>query len=451
MIQDKVPNDGRYARKVYLALLNYFKRRGHFLNESLSGNDEGGKDVWQAYVELCETVYNELELAMNHEATLAVDFRAVFCDTSVSRSRKREILMELLQISKKDNAQQYMILGAICGLKTDLLKLFSIESEQKADLDFSSAGFEDKLPEIYGVIGESYACMIDAMKQVYDAGVLAGIMSGTDEDGNPIQWLSQARVSSYEKHKKDLKILKECIRKYCDDAEYDFLFRKAEDGSYSAYIGSVNSGEKARRGEKLYASKSGERYANLGKRIKKDLEPYAEDEKVNDILEELKAETFLPKQLTFANGVIPNQLHEREVRRILENASKYLPFLQEKDASGLTNSEKIIRLFTFRVPYFIGPTSSAVSSECYKGNGWAVRKPGMENVTVYPWNIEEVIDYDDTREEFITRMVRECSYIAGEKVLPKESLEYQAFMVLNTINNIKIRNEKISCDLKQDI
>jgi CRISPR-associated endonuclease Csn1 len=36
-------------------------------------------------------------------------------------------------------------------------------------------------------------------------------------------------------------------------------------------------------------------------------------------------------------------------------------------------------------------------------------------------------------------------------VLPKESMEYQAFMVLNTINNIKVRNEKISCALKQDI
>jgi CRISPR-associated endonuclease Csn1 len=48
-------------------------------------------------------------------------------------------------------------------------------------------------------------------------------------------------------------------------------------------------------------------------------------------------------------------------------------------------------------------------------------------------------------------MVRECSYIAGEKVLPKESMEYQAFMVLNTINNIKVKGEKISCALKQDI
>jgi CRISPR-associated endonuclease Csn1 len=445
LIMDRVPNDGRYARKVYLALLNYFKRRGHFLNESLSGTDENGKDVWWAYEELCTVIYDELDISLNHDSSLAEDFRAVFCDASLSRSRKRERLMELLGVTKK-NVQQFIILGAVCGLKTDLLKLLSIESEQKADIDFSSSGIEDKLPEIYSIIGESFVNIIDALKQVYDAGVLAGIMSGTDEEGNTIQWLSQARVNSYEKHKKDLKILKACIRKYCGEAEYDSLFRKDVDDSYSAYIGSVNSGSVVRRGENLSASKSGERYANLKKRIKKDLTDYADDENVKYILSELDAETFLPKQLTFANGVIPNQLHEREVRKILGNASKYLPFLKEKDESGLTNSEKIVSLFTFRVPYFIGPVSQS-----YKGNGWAVRKSGMETKTVYPWNIEDVIDYDDTREKFILKMVRECSYIAGEKVLPKESMEYQAFMVLNTINNIKVRNEKISCDLKQDI
>jgi CRISPR-associated endonuclease Csn1 len=165
----------------------------------------------------------------------------------------------------------------------------------------------------------------------------------------------------------------------------------------------------------------------------------------------LERETFLPKQLTFANGVIPNQLHEREVRKILENASVTLPFLSEVGADGISNQEKIIRLFTFRLPYFIGPVSRNIGREDYKGNGWAVRREGSENDVVYPWNIENVIDYDATRAEFITRMVRECSYLAGEKVLPKESMEYQAFMVLNTINNIRINGEKISCALKQDI
>lgn len=56
-----------------------------------------------------------------------------------------------------------------------------------------------------------------------------------------------------------------------------------------------------------------------------------------------------------------------------------------------------------------------------------------------------------TSEAFISRMVRRCTYISGEPVLPKSSLEYQSFCVLNEINNIKIDGEKISVELKQDI
>ena len=48
-------------------------------------------------------------------------------------------------------------------------------------------------------------------------------------------------------------------------------------------------------------------------------------------------------------------------------------------------------------------------------------------------------------------MVRRCTYISDEPVLPKASLEYQSFCVLNEINNIKIDGERISVELKQDI
>lgn len=438
LIKDTVPIDGRYTRKLYLAILNYFKHRGHFLNESLSGEASGSKDIMESIDELFSLLDESYDVTISYDEKSVDDIKNVFSDSKLSRTKKREALMTLFGIEKKETSK-YLVLGAIVGLKIDLAKLLGIESEKKADLEFSSAGFEEKLPEIYSVIGEEYAELIEAMKRVYDSGILSAIMDGVD-------WLSEARVHNYEKHKKDLKLLKRCVRKYCGEEEYNYIFREDKDGTYSAYIGTVNSDNKMRRGEKLSASKSGERYANLKKRIKKDLETYSEDKEVAYILDELEKETFLPKQLTFANGVIPNQLHEREVRQILMNASRHLDFLNVRDETGLTVSEKIVRLFTFQIPYFVGPVS-----QNYKGNGWAVRKPGMENETVYPWNIEEVIDYSATSEEFITRMVRECTYISGERALPKESMEYQAFMVLNTINNLKIRDEKISVELKQEI
>ena len=54
------------------------------------------------------------------------------------------------------------------------------------------------------------------------------------------------------------------------------------------------------------------------------------------------------------------------------------------------------------------------------------------------------------RENFISRMTATCSYL-GEPVLPKDSLLYSKFIVLNEINNIKINGKEISVNLKQDI
>ena len=42
-----------------------------------------------------------------------------------------------------------------------------------------------------------------------------------------------------------------------------------------------------------------------------------EDENVQKILTSIENETFLPKQLTASNGVIPNQVYAREMKKIL--------------------------------------------------------------------------------------------------------------------------------------
>lgn len=81
------------------------------------------------------------------------------------------------------------------------------------------------------------------------------------------------------------------------------------------------------------------------------------------MLEEIGKEIFLPKQLTASNGVIPNQIHKKELKKILENAENYLPFLREKDESNLTVSERIVKMFEFQIPYYIGPISPIVNGD----------------------------------------------------------------------------------------
>lgn len=426
--------DKHDVRLVFLALLNMFKHRGHFLNSGL-GENSGENNINNAYLELTNLLSEFTQYNLN-ETIDGKKIEDLLSRRDMSRTRKAEGLAEILGVDYKNKPYKELIRG-LCGLKFNACAIFpEIQSDEvpKVDICLSEASFDEKSDEIANILGEDYFEIIMAMKDIYDIGSLAGIMKGHN-------YLSQARVVSYEKHKEDLKLLKNVIRKYCSKEDYDNFFNSEADGSYASYVGSYNSKTKQRRVGNKRSSEE------LYKAIKKLLKNVpAEDADVQRILMSIENETFLPKQLTASNGVIPNQVHAKEMKKILSNAERYLPFLREKDETGLSVSEKIMKLFSFQIPYYVGPTTEKSNKD--GGNGWVVRK---EEGQVLPWNIDEKIDMKATSEAFISRMVRRCTYISGEPVLPKSSLEYQSFCVLNEINNIKIDGERISVELKQDI
>ena len=72
------------------------------------------------------------------------------------------------------------------------------------------------------------------------------------------------------------------------------------------------------------------------------------------LIEEIENQSLLPLQRSKDNSVIPNQVHKAELEIILENAKGYLPFLSVPDENGRTVAEKIISLFSFRIPYYVG-------------------------------------------------------------------------------------------------
>lgn len=422
------------VRLVFLALLNMFKHRGHFLNAGL-GENNGESNIDNAYFELTELLSELTEYHLSQDIDCK-QIEAILSRRDMSRTHKAEELAGVLHVDLKNKPYKELIRG-LCGLKFNACVVFpDVQSEEvtKLDICLSESTFDEKSDEIANIIGEDYFEIIMAMKEMFDIGSLASIMKGHN-------YLSQARVASYTKHKEDLKLLKEVIKKYCGKKEYDKFFNSDADGSYASYVGSYNSKNKERRVGNKRTSE--ELYKEIKKLLK---DAQKEDENVQKILTSIENETFLPKQLTASNGVIPNQVHAREMKKILSNAENYLPFLTEKDETGLSVSERILKLFTFQIPYYVGPTSE--NSGKNGGNGWVVRR---EDGQVLPWNIDEKIDMKATSEAFISRMVRRCTYISGEQVLPKASLEYQSYCVLNEINNIKIDGERISVELKQDI
>lgn len=427
-------SDKHDVRLVFLALLNMFKHRGHFLNAGL-GENSGKNDINTAYLELTNLLSELTQYNLN-ETIDCKKIEDILSRRDMSRTKKAENLMEILGVDFKNKPYKELVKG-LCGLKFNACVIFpEIQSDevQKLDICLSEASFDEKSDEIANILGEDYFEIIMSMKEIYDIGSLAGIMKGYN-------YLSQARVASYEKHKEDLKLLKYVIKKYCCKDDYDSFFNSDADGSYASYVGSYNSKTKQRR---VGSKRSSEELYKAIKKLLKNIP--AEDADVQSIFMSIENETFLPKQLTASNGVIPNQVHAVEMKKILSNAENYLPFLEEKDDTGLSVSEKILKLFTFQIPYYVGPTTEKSNKD--GGNGWVVRK---EEGQVLPWNIDKKIDMKATSEAFISRMVRRCTYISGEPVLPKASLEYQSFCVLNEINNIKIDGERIPVDLKQDI
>ena len=431
LIESNEPHD---VRLVYLALLNMFKHRGHFLNAGMNSETENSVDI--AYVRFTELAAEILECQFTDNVDYT-EMKEILGSRDYSRTKKAELLSQLLQVDNKNKVQMACV-KCMCGLKVNTGTLFgdklSSEEDTKVDICFKDFGFEDKIPSIVAAIGEERFELISALQEIYDIGLLAGIMKDSS-------YLSVARVKEYEQHGEDLKRLKKVMKRFCTKEEYHDFFRSMKEGTYSAYVNSNNSRKKDRRDVKKRSRD--ELYGNIKKILSK---MPADDTDVIYIKDKIEKETFLPKQLTASNGVIPNQVHVREMKKILQNAEGYLPFLKEKDESGLTVSERILKLFSFQIPYYVGPVSE--KSKLNGGNGWVVRK---EEGQVLPWNIEQKIDMKATSREFVERMVRRCSYLKDERVLPKGSLLYEKFCVLNEINAIKVDGIKIPVEIKQGI
>ena len=137
-------------------------------------------------------------------------------------------------------------------------------------------------------------------------------------------------------------------------------------------------------------------------------------------------------------------MYVSEAKAILKQSAEKYDFLNDVDEKyGISNIEKIIQILEFRVPYFVGPIG-----ECREGqkHSWAERQ---SNIEYKPWTLSQIVDLDKAEDEFINRMTNKCTYLRDKDVLPKNSILYAKFRVLNELNNLTINGQKISVDIKQ--
>lgn len=377
-------------RLVYLALAHMIKYRGHFLIEGdfNSKNNDIQKN-FQDFLDTYNTIF-ESDLSLENSKQLEEIVK-----DKISKSAKKDRILKLFP-GEKNSGIFSEFLKLIVGNQADFRKYFNLD--EKTSLQFSKESYDEDLETLLGHIGDDYSDVFLKAKKLYDAILLSGILTVTDKGTEAP--LSSAMIMRYKEHEEDLALLKAYIRNISLET-YNEVFKDNTKNGYAGYIDGKTSQE--------------DFYVYLKKLL-------AGLEGADYFLEKIDREDFLRKQRTFDNGSIPYQIHLQEMRAILDKQAKFYPFLAK-------NKERIEKILTFRIPYYVGPLARGNSDFA-----WSIRK---RNEKITPWNFEDVIDKESSTEAFINRMTSFDLYLPEEKVLPKHSLLYETFTVYNELTKVR--------------
>ncbi|MGM9873351.1 MAG: type II CRISPR RNA-guided endonuclease Cas9 [Bacilli bacterium] len=438
--RDLINNDN-YAlsdiRFVYLAIHHIIKYRGNFLKEGDYKIDVLNDDVFyqvNEYIknlicELDDEEYDDVDYEVFNKASIA-SIKNILSNNELNKiTKKKEILKLVPSIDNKTVLEHItMFASLICGSSYDISKLDK-ETYEKKSIQFNSE-FDSEEANLKMILADKYL-LVDLAKQVFDYFELKELLKDQKN-------ISSSFAQIFETHKQCLKELKSLCRmvdeKYCLTGSKSVYFKifkdKTSEKNYAAFV-RVNSNAKTRNKD----------IHILDTFILETLKPYdeylsSESQKYCLIKESCLLDEFLPIIANKSTSVIPHQLHKDELIQILNNASRVY---EKIDGEFI---DKIVKLFMFRVPYYYGPLSTkSPYSKVVRNN----------NEIITPWNISEVIDDTKTKENFMKTLTNSCQYLIGENVLPKKSIIYQQFIILDRLNALKINGARISQELKEDI
>ncbi len=419
LVHSKEPHD---IRLVFLALHHIIKHRGHFLFEADADVSEKRTVDW--FSEL--NSYTNEEFGSEINAENAEEYCKILENSDLPITKKKKELRKLIRnVEAEEEFLNPLVMSDMLGGATvKLSDLFFDDSLKNADI--KSISLKNDIDEIFDVLSDILGERVDVIltaKSVFDSARLSQILNGE-------KYISDAKINLYNKNKKDLRRLKAYVKEYCPE-KYKDIFVKNTDklNNYAAY-----SGNKLRSGD--YRCNQEEFCTYL----KNQLKPMKDNPNFADIYDEIESKTFLTRLVGSDNGVIPCQLNLKELEKILENASEYLSFLNNADGDGVTTAQKIISIFKFRIPYYVGPLNTK------SPNHWVVRSSDK----IYPWNFDKVVNISESAEKFIINLIGRCSY-TGDFVLPKNSLLYSEFMLRNEINLLRINGRELPREIMDEL
>ncbi|MDD3773219.1 MAG: type II CRISPR RNA-guided endonuclease Cas9 [Weeksellaceae bacterium] len=416
-------------RYIYLAVHHLVKYRGHFvLADQRINIDEFEYEQINLIFEELNDYLLTAELPVIFSSNHIESFNEVVRKTSgvINTSSRLETLFECSDKSIK--AAFRLISGGAVKTKNLFSHLILSETVEKETIDLSSPTYDtEKYPLLAKELGDDIV-FLDSLKRLYDHIVIVRLMKGK-------KLVCETMVERYEKHSEDLKKLKLLIKSTRDKELYFSIFRdtKSKNANYPSYVGSNKSNTK-----KTSVNKKG--YQDFLDYIKKVIiDRNLETILAKEILSDIEEKVFMPRLDTKDNATIPYQFNEYQLDLILQNAAKFYPFLNDIE-EGINVIDKIKSLISFRIPYYVGPLDNRSKFS------WVVRKSDEQ---VKPWNFGSIIDIEKSAQAFIMKMTNKCVYLKGEDVLPKESLLFEEFVVLNTLNCLKVNGKLIDYDTKQ--
>lgn len=434
MLEQDRPFD---PRLVFDVLVDAMKGRGNFVMDGL--------DVSSASSELAPLLADFAQTAESYFAdvlgtTFSLDLAAA---ESLFASRRRSALASGLEsalaLGESDGLKpapaRRQLAKLLAGLSADLSAIDD-EVPAKTTVCLSKEGSLDAWLDAAG--GAPCFSLVEAADRVVQAQAVADVLSLA-----PGRSLSYNQVARYERYRADLAQLKSLAHRYCDPASVRLFFGgpKTRRGAYdkAAVAAAVKAGENL--GYTAYdlnlslpsAMKSP--YENLRASVERlfDGTGADADPEYEKVIDRLYSGDFLRRIHTTDSRVVPYQLHAEEIRAILSRQGAYYPWLADA-------APHLMDVLTSKIPYFVGPLSADNAELGPDGEplrAWAVRKPGHERAHVSPWSVAEHIDLPATAEAFMGNLVGECTYLFGEKVLPRQSLVYQRFCLAEELANLR--------------
>ena len=437
-------------RYVYLALHHIIKYRGNFLWEGkMNPQDDSQMDVVlndlnKVIEDLCSTEGEDSDDAIEI-AQISPDKYKDFYKILENHEGKvaQQKAIKALANPQDDIQKKYWDLFAksVTGGKFSPLEQ---DEDDKTSYDF--AHFDDeKLAECQDKMGEAFS-IIEKSKQIYDFFVLKSFIKER-KDGDPLS-ISSSMVFAYQQHHDDLLAAKHALHAIdkklgtynaTDSLYYKFFKDPKGEHNYPAYVGVDSIATKKRSGNKT----NEELIKTFNNLIKENTDVIAKEdwEILNAHINNTNKDdnTFRPRIAHLSTSVIPHQLHENELDSILTQASNYYPevFTSERKS-------KIKAIFKYRIPFYFGPLYGDKHSN-------VIRKDPNNHERITPFNIDDIVNKEETRKKFMNSLTNSCAYLFGETVRPKSSLDYEEYIILDRLNKIQVNGHELTGDEKKEV